>query len=117
MDEDYHRDYSKRHYETNKAYYLEKNKKARLKKVQYIRDLKSEASCADCGEDFPHYVMEFDHRDPSEKVAAVSTLVSSSWKKLYAEIDKCDVVCANCHRARTWGRGGMEDTLALEASA
>jgi 5-methylcytosine-specific restriction endonuclease McrA len=59
--------------------------------------------CADCGERFPSYVMDFDHIGP--KTGAVSSFVrSSSPKRLLAEAENCEVVCANCHRLRTWRR-------------
>lgn len=72
----------------------------RLAKI--IRDAKN-VPCADCGIKYPSYVMDFDHRDPSTKIACVSKLANSnSAKKLMLEIAKCDVVCANCHRIRTY---------------
>jgi hypothetical protein len=48
-------------------------------------------------------VLEFDHRDRTTKRHDVSTLVRKkfSWSTILAEINKCDVVCANCHRRRT----------------
>ena len=58
--------------------------------------------CDDCGEDYPAVCMDFDHRDPEKKVAGVGAMVNWGVKKLVAEILKCDVVCANCHRLRTW---------------
>lgn len=63
--------------------------------------------CIDCGESNP-IVLEFDHRDPKTKTAEISKLYS--WNKILKEIDKCDVVCANCHKKRTaktfeWYRG------------
>lgn len=58
--------------------------------------------CADCGGTFPPYVMHFDHRDPSQKRFSVSTLTGAGHiKSLLAEIEKCDLVCANCHAIRT----------------
>jgi hypothetical protein len=62
--------------------------------------------CADCGE-ADIVVLEFDHVR-GEKVAAISQLVCAghSAAKIRAEIDKCDVVCANCHRRRTSQRAG-----------
>lgn len=62
--------------------------------------------CADCGVRHPPYVMDFDHGD-TDKIALVSTVVRT-WppERLRAEIRKCDVVCANCHRERTFGPGG-----------
>lgn len=52
-----------------------------------------------CGENHPA-CMDFHHRDPSTKTASVSNLVrcGSSKARIKAEIAKCDVMCANCHR-------------------
>jgi len=47
--------------------------------------------------------MDFDHRDPNVKVDHVASMLSAGVNKLEAEIAKCDVVCANCHRIRTYG--------------
>lgn len=57
--------------------------------------------CIDCGETDP-IVLEFDHVR-GEKVRAVSELVAlrQAWSKIEAEIEKCDVRCANCHRRKT----------------
>jgi hypothetical protein len=62
--------------------------------------------CADCGGEFPAVCMDFDHRDPSTKSFTISANKTVSWEKLLAEIAKCDVVCANCHRLRSAVRGG-----------
>jgi len=62
--------------------------------------------CADCERSFPHYVMEFDHV-PERGPKLFSVGNTSHWhnrERLVAEIAKCDVVCANCHRTRTWQR-------------
>lgn len=59
--------------------------------------------CADCGIQYPPYVMDFDHL--SDKEGLVSRMVwHASTEKLLAEIAKCDVVCSNCHRVRTHER-------------
>lgn len=62
--------------------------------------------CQDCGVKYPHYVMEFDHT--GDKKSNISELASrkASQKQLWEEISKCDVVCANCHKVRTWIGGG-----------
>jgi len=56
--------------------------------------------CADCGES-DIVVLEFDHQ--RDKVADVSLLARDGYSldKIKREIDKCEVVCANCHRRRT----------------
>lgn len=61
--------------------------------------------CADCGVLYPYYVMDFDHVR-GEKLANVSSMATGRFKvsDIDAEIAKCDVVCANCHRVRTYTR-------------
>jgi hypothetical protein len=47
--------------------------------------------------------MDFDHL--GDKIAEVSLMVPTyGTKSLLAEVAKCDVVCANCHRIRTYER-------------
>ena len=71
---------------------------------QAIADkIKMDAGCMDCGLR-PEYaqVLEFDHRPDEDKLFHISDrMVSGTVEDLLAEIAKCDVVCANCHRVRT----------------
>ena len=62
--------------------------------------------CADCGVEYPYYVMDLDHRPGTAKRANFSVLVKrgASEDVLLNELAKCDVVCANCHRERTYQR-------------
>lgn len=72
--------------------------------LEELRQLKT-GPCSDCGRTFPPYCMDFDHRDGSDKVGAVSELIFMVGKAAWlAEIEKCDLVCANCHRVRTYNR-------------
>jgi len=51
--------------------------------------------------------MDFDHREGEEKLFNISALNANRWvsvAQLLAEIKKCDLVCANCHRERTHQR-------------
>ena len=62
--------------------------------------------CADCEHEYKPYVMDFDHRPNEKKSFVISTAASQGsygWERIQQEIDKCDVVCANCHRERTYG--------------
>ena len=60
--------------------------------------------CDDCGKRFPHYVMDLDHVR-GKKVGNVSNLIRRGSRRIIeAEIRKCDVVCADCHRERTHGK-------------
>jgi hypothetical protein len=57
--------------------------------------------CVDCGTE-NLLVLEFDHRDPTQKLTEVAKLmVNRRWPRVRAEIEKCDVRCVNCHRRRT----------------
>lgn len=55
----------------------------------------------DCGGSFHPEAMDYDHRDPKTKRGSVKDMVKHSPSALMAEIAKCDLVCANCHRVRT----------------
>jgi len=57
--------------------------------------------CVDCGIDNV-IVLEFDHRDPRDKLMNVGSMMASKrWARVRAEIDKCEVRCVNCHRRKT----------------
>lgn len=57
-----------------------------------------ECGCKKCGEK-RSYVLDFHHRNPEEKIANINHLLkSASEEKLLEEIEKCDVLCSNCHR-------------------
>ena len=92
-----------RHNEANKQYYFAKARvqKERLKQVIY--ELKSNTPCTDCHKIYPHYVMDFDH--VGKKTMNISQMLArGSAKAIYVEIAKCQLVCSNCHRARTYLR-------------
>jgi hypothetical protein len=67
----------------------------------WLRDIKEATPCDDCQEHFPHFVMDFDHVR-GEKLDNVSGFRRRmKWEAMAAEIEKCDIVCARCHRIRT----------------
>jgi hypothetical protein len=70
-----------------------------------VREAKRQP-CADCKRRYPYYVLDFDHRPGEAKKANLSILVKrgASREVLLAEIAKCDLGCANCHRKRTYRR-------------
>ena len=102
--------------ERNKRWYRE-NPDARAARMdeqaRRLRELRHrqvweylcEHPCVDCGEDDP-IVLEFDHlRDKIANISKMATM-KRPWSVILAEIAKCEVVCANCHRRRTVARVG-----------
>ena len=73
--------------------------------------------CKDCGEDFPHYCMDFDHCR-GRKLITPSHMqakwIHKSDAEIRKELKKCDVVCANCHRKRTFKRNPTKFMLGEE---
>lgn len=65
--------------------------------------LAKDSPCADCGMRFPRECMDFDHVH-GEKLFSLSKAASRPLATVMAEIAKCDLVCANCHRVRSKSR-------------
>jgi hypothetical protein len=97
----------------DRAYHARRSPEAKARKIELQRKrilelqgvllrIKAERGCADCGEKDP-IVLDFDHRDRKEKHFQIGDTARFGWskKKLLEEVEKCDVVCANCHRRRT----------------
>ena len=84
-------------YSQNKETILEKQRaKKRERKLQAIEYLGG--VCKKCGGEFHPAVYEFHHRNPAEKDRDPSKLLQLKWEKVTEELDKCDLLCANCHR-------------------
>jgi hypothetical protein len=74
--------------------YREENRRLIL---EYLRS----HACVDCGQSDP-VVLEFDHRDRTTKTkAVVHVAITKPWRRVVAEIEKCDVRCVVCHRRLT----------------
>lgn len=82
---------------------IKRRHKAYLEKRSYLNKVKDKP-CMDCGTKYPFYVMDFDHKKGERKINDVAYMVTRNWslQKIKEEIIKCDVVCANCHRIRTY---------------
>ena len=83
--------------------------RSRLRLVTHIMEYLSAHPCVDCGETDP-IILEFDHVR-GKKLGNVSVIATKgSMKNLVAEIAKCEIRCANCHRRKTL-RGSYKDIL------
>jgi hypothetical protein len=67
---------------------------------QYILEYLQEHPCVNCGESDP-VVLEFHH--VGEKEAEIAVMVGRGWslEKIKAEVEKCVVLCGNCHKKLT----------------
>lgn len=105
---------SKSHYDKNKPYYYSKVQKDRQRNKEYVKAARNKP-CTDCGVNYPWYIMDFDHLESSTKVIDVCSMVNRAYsiENIQKEIDKCELVCANCHRARTYRRApwGVEELV------
>lgn len=95
-----------RYYQENKKQINASQNLKRNKMRRYIQEVKESVPCMDCGIQYPHYIMDFDHRPGTLKLFNIGSELSnmSSFEVLKNEIAKCDIVCSNCHRHRTYIR-------------
>ena len=101
---EYQRKYKQKHYAENKQKYLEQSA-ARKRIFREEIDVIKAQPCQDCEVEYPAWVMDFDHRPGEEKLGHVAEMVADNRRTAaLAEIAKCDLVCANCHRQRTHDR-------------
>jgi len=86
-------------------------KQIRVWMAEYLR----RHPCVDCGLSDIR-TLEFDHRDTGQKSAAVAELARNGYslRRVQAEIELCDVRCANCHRVRTHKQRGWWGALLTE---
>tara|TARA_Y100001963_G_scaffold148796_1_gene227243 strand:+ start:56 stop:541 length:486 start_codon:yes stop_codon:yes gene_type:complete len=98
--------YSRQHYRKNKEIYKQRVKEntERYKKDgrELIYEFKLSNPCSTCGESNP-IVLEFHHLNPKEKRNDVSNMATHGYsiESIEKEIEKCIILCANCHRKRT----------------
>jgi len=99
------REYSLRWRNKHPSRWRETRQKYIEAKRALIREAKDKP-CVDCNQRFPFYVMDFDHVRGDKKftIAAHVTEGGFGFEAIVAEIAKCDLVCANCHRIRTYLR-------------
>jgi hypothetical protein len=95
--------HNKRTHEINKEKYgndIEKYYATKILNIKTIRKFK-EKPCAICGNQYEHYNMQADHIDPSTKLYAICSLKNHKHQMLLDELEKCQVLCALCHRRKS----------------
>ena len=112
MNPEYMRQKAKEWYHKNKEKAAEKNKAWRLANAEDVKEKQRERKrtnklkaiaylggcCGHCSLVFHPSVYEFHHKDPETKIKDPSKMLNLSWEKIQQELDKCILLCANCHR-------------------
>ena len=81
-------------YANDKIRTQERRVKNKLKGIEYLG-----GKCAHCGIVSEHRsIYDFHHLDKKEKEADPGSLLHYSWTRIQKELDKCILLCANCHR-------------------
>ena len=99
-----HKSYRRNHYLKNKNKVRQQVSNWRNEYKQWFYSLKNKP-CKDCNKSFPYYCMDFDHFEDNKEFD-ISQAFVNGWSKtrILKEIEKCDLICAICHRIRTHKR-------------
>lgn len=83
---------------------LERQRMIRTKVSAFIQEYKQRRGCIDCKENYPYWVLEFDHLENKSFTISNYRNHTVDIDLIKKEIEKCEVVCANCHKNRTFLR-------------
>ena len=90
-------EYANKHYQANKEIYKQRSIKSQKRFIEEYKKLKAEKKCSVCSESRP-WCLDFHHVDPKQKKGAISNIVLNNSRKTFSEeIQKCIVLCKNCH--------------------
>ena len=93
--------YSATRFQKKKKKYAKWKRERKARLVELIRSLRDR--CVRCDESHQACLV-FHHRNPAQKEFTIAYAAAQGWseQKIREEIDKCDVLCANCHRKEHW---------------
>jgi hypothetical protein len=96
---DCNKEYLKKHYLLNKKYYSDKTKKRVLGVRDFLFKIKEKLKCSKCEEN-DVACLDFHHVNANEKEVSIALISSKGWseERMLKEINKCIVLCSNCHR-------------------
>jgi hypothetical protein len=89
--------FSNRNYQNNRVILISKSVERKINQKMKAIEYKG-GKCQICGYNKCHGALEFHHRDPSEKDFTIAKICARKWEFLKQELDKCDLLCSNCHR-------------------
>lgn len=96
----------------------QQQKKGQYDKIAYYKAVtnryKEIKGCHECKIKYPYYVLEFHHLDSEEKEGQISVLIKSAGRaRIKAEIEKCIVVCSNCHKKIHYASGNWNPVAGI----
>lgn len=99
----------------------QENRKEKKLELKIMALIYKGSKCVDCGIKFPDYppiIFDFHHELPSEKNIGINSLmkVRSTLNELKEELDKCVLLCSNCHRIRHKPESKLYQTYVKEYS-
>jgi len=103
-------EYSKAYYEKNQKLVISKIAKNKKAAKEWFAELKATKSCVQCGES--HIAtLDFHHTNPAKEDKKLHRLLSEGQGKtrLLKEMDKCVVLCSNCHRIHHHNERGIKN--------
>jgi|DEB0MinimDraft_3_1074331.scaffolds.fasta_scaffold229170_1 5-methylcytosine-specific restriction endonuclease McrA len=71
------------------------------RKIEFLQKHKMEKGCSVCGYNEIPQALEFDHIDRSKKKFGMNKAWKYKWSTIMEELEKCVVLCSNCHRKKT----------------
>lgn len=88
----------RKHYLQNRESEKKRIKRRREEIREWCKQIKRTLKCNRCPQNHPA-TLQFHHNDPTRKELAIAVAVTNGWskKKIMAEMEKCEVLCANCH--------------------
>ena len=102
----------------NRCLYVKYTRPNADKKLKEVQDYQMEKGCADCGYAAHPAAMEFDHVNGDDKCFNIGEKIGAYTREvIWAEIAKCEVVCANCHAIRTANRRELVTIPDAESSS
>ena len=101
------REYQSKWYKKNKKVQFARIKERERLLAKRLREYKATLKCELCCENHPACI-DFHHRDVKKKEVSISYAVGRGWgwTRIMKEIEKCQVLCANCHRKLHWDNRG-----------
>ena len=89
-----------------------KRKNEVIHKQNFLRAYKQTLGCRDCGYSEHCAALQFHHRNPSEKTFNLAGCENFTWQMIHVEVEKCDVLCSNCHAIHEFEQKKVNQSVA-----